>query len=479
MYSSNLITLLKTFSKEEFKDFGKFVRSPHFNTHKDVIRYYAYLRKFHPGFNHKSFTPENICKHVYKGRPFKNSEFLKLNSALNQLGNEFLKFSHDKFFNDYNLLNQFVNRNLGKQFRALYNKLSDYLDNEAGLDNLLFVKKIYLETSLIRYNMNRDRQKEICGEIIKRGNYFAYQSLMWIMIQNRDMIANYNAFNYEYKESPAFKFIQSINLEKLINEIKYEDNRLGRYLKYYIYCMMITLHPENEHYFNLFKETFEAIYYEVEKLEKNNYLARMQTYVMKHIQNGDMKYLNELLNAYKFFFDRKDIFENNYIPMPPFRNCISLALYVKDYKFVNELIEKYSERLYPDYRQDSKNICRAYLNFELKNYDGVIDSLKIFSYNYPPHKIDVKHLLLKTYYEMDNYEQLQTHIDSFRHFISKNKTIPAGVKNKYLELLNLVNQLFTAKIDNKTENLADIKNHIDDYKLNIFDKLWLKEKISG
>jgi hypothetical protein len=477
MLSTNLVTLLKTFSKEEFREFGKFIKSPFFNNRKDIISYYSFLKKHHPGFTGKCFTAENIFSHVYAGRPFNNNEFLKLNSAMNQLGNDFLRFSSDRFFNDYRLLGQYVDRNLGKQFRTLYKKLDDYLENEAELDNLIFIKKIYLETFYIKYSMNRDRQKEICPDIIKRGNYFAYQSLMWIMIQSRDMAANYSAFNYDYKESPANKFIESIDLEKLVSMIEYENNRLGRFLKYYVYCMMITMHPEKGEYFFVFKESFRAIYDEVNRMEKNNYLARMQTYVMKHIQKGDLKYLNELLDAYKFFFDKKGIFENDFIPMPPFRNCITLSLEANDFDFAKKLIDKYSERLYPEYRQDTKNICRALVEFKLKNYDAVIDSLKIFSYSYPLHKIDVRHLLLKTYFEMNEFDHLQSHIDSFRHFLSNNKTISAGTKNKYHSLLNLVSQIYTAKINSKTKHLAEIKKNISNYDLFIFDKFWLSEKI--
>lgn len=476
MYSSSLILLLKTFSKEEFRDFGKFARSPYFNKHKDITRYYAYLKKFHPSFNNKNFTQENIFQHVYPGRPYRNNEFLKLNSAMNHLGNEFLKIRDDTFFRNFHLLTQLVDRNLGKQFRTLYNKLNDYLDNEVELDNLVFIKKIYLETTLIRYNMNRDRQKEICSDIIKRGNYFAYQALMWIMIQGRDMRANYNAFNYEYKESAAYKFISSVNIEKLVNDIEFEDNRLGRFLKYYVSCMMITLHSENEKYFRMFKDSFETVYDEVNRLEKNNYLARLQTYVNRRIQHGDMKYVNELLNAYKFFFDKNGIFENDFIPMPPFRNSIPVALYAKDYGFINDLIEKYSERLYPDYRQDTKNLCRAYMSFEQKNYDAVMDSLKIFSYKYPQHKIDVKHLLLLTYYGMGNFDRLQSHIDSCRHFITNNRTISENAKIKYHEFINLVSQLNIIRSNNKTEHLDPIINNIDKYNLYIFDKIWIKQQ---
>lgn len=478
MQNSRLIRLLKIFSAEEFKSFGKFIRSPLYNRHKDLIRYYTCLKEYYPAFSGNNFTQEKIFAHVYNGRKFSKNEFLKLSSSMSRMCDLFLKLQLDRFTTDFNLLNHYVNRNLDKEFLSLYKKVSFYIDNEEGLDNMIFVKKIYLETLFIRFNMNRDRQRNICGDIIKRGNYFAYQSLLWIMIQNRDMITNFNAFNYEYRESTAFKFIESVKIEKLVSEISFEDNRLGRYLKYYTFCILITQHPEKPEYFKGFKDSFSAIYNELNRLEKNNFLARMQTYVMNKVQGGKLDLAGELLDSYRFFFSNKDdIFENGFIPMPPLRNSVITAFISKDEDFLKELVEKYSLQVHTDYIQDTHNICKAWYDFYLKNFEGVIDSLKIFEYNYEPHKLDVKNIQLKTYFEMCDYERLESHVDSFRHFALKNKNLTPTIRRRQLELINWVNKIAGFKSFCKKFSVSDIINELNAADLNIFNKLWLKEKI--
>jgi len=476
MKSSNLVTLFNSFSKEEFKEFGKFVRSPYFNTHKDVIRYYTILKKYYPSFN---LFKEAVFEAVYPGRKFNNGEFLKLNSRFYRLGLEFLKCQPDNFDDEFKLLEIFIDRDQRKQFHSLYKKLNDYIDNEYELDKMIFVKKISLITALIRFHMNKDEQKKVCNSVIKRGNFFAYQSLLWIMIQLRDMTANFNAYNYEFEDSPGYKYIKSIDLEKIITSLEFENNRLGRYLKYYSYCLMIMLHPDNVNYFEQFKKAFQNIFKEVNPLEKNNYLARLQSYVMNHIQSGNLKYIPELLEAYKFFFDLKNVFENNIIPVPPFRNCLALALYAKDTNLLNELAEKYSGRIYPDYREDTRNLARAYLNFVLKKYDAVLECTNKFAFKYPPYKLDIKHLILKVYFESGDYEPFLLLTDSFRHFINNSKSISEKSKAKYYNFITIVNNIFTLKIDNKTNGFKEILIELHGNKNDLFelDRLWLLEMI--
>jgi hypothetical protein len=479
MYTSNLVSLLKTFSKEEFKNFGKFVRSPFFNTRKDIVRYYIYLKKFYPSFNRECFTKQNIFSHVYPGRKFNNGEFLKLSSSLTQLGLEFFNNKPDRIKDDLKILGELVDRNLAKQFLSVYKNLDSYIENKAEMDSLIFVSKINLESVLIRYFMNKDKQVDICGEIIKRGDYFSYQSLLWIMIQLRDMTTNFNSFNYPYEDSNSYKFIKSIDLEKMISEIRYEDNRLGRYVKYYLYSLLIYLHPGNENYFVQFKQSFQNIYADVNRLERNNYLARMQSFVMKHFQNGNTRYIPELLETYKFFFSTKGIFENDIIPLPPFRNCTLLASFIKDYDFLNKLIDVYSKKLHPDSSEDSVKLCLAYIYFGKKDYPNVFDILKMLNYRYAVHKLDVRILLLKTYFENGDFDYLISYSDSFRHFLINNKKISENHRKQFCGLISLTNHICSLKLKNDTDELKKLKNEIVENKfpLLVFDKLWLIEKI--
>jgi len=478
MFTTNLISLLRTFSAEEFRSFGKFISSPYYNTHRDVIRYYSFLRKFYPSYSGRGFTRENIFAHIYPGRKYNDNEFQKLNSALNHLGNQFIMSQHERFNADFNLLTQFVERNLSRQFRALYKKVYAYLDKEEGLDNMIYVKKILLITLYIKFKMNSDDQKDVCENIIERGNYFAYQSLMWIMIQNRDMRTNYNAFNFEYISSNANMFIESVDIEKIISGLNFEENRLGGYLKYYVYCILITLHPEIPEYYELFKSSFAGIYNDVNKLEKSNFLSRQQSYILKKAQSGDLSLLAELLDSYRKYFRNKEIFENGIIPMPPFRNSVMVSGCLKDTEFMEELSEKFSSCLFPGYSEDAKRFSRACLLFVNGEFEKVLETLSIITLNYAPFKIDVKNLLIKTFYELNFTEQMLDLIDSFRHFISGNKMLSGISAQRQLAMIRILKHMAMARSGSGKTSIERVKKELNSADLVYIDRLWIDEKIA-
>jgi hypothetical protein len=480
MKRNNIFSLLQTFSKEEMKHFGKFIKSPVFNTHSDIIRYYKILLKYHPCFENKNFTKEAIFKHVYPGRKFCDNEIFKLNSRMYNLCIEYLKHLPSPIFDEYKIMNELVSRNMNTQFLSRYKRFNYFIDNKVEMNNFIFLDKIYPETLFIRNLLKKDQHKKMCENIIRRGDYFAYQTLLWLIIQYRDMLVCHESYNYPYENCLSDKFIKSIDFEKLINNISFEDNRLGKYLKYYVNSMLMLMYPDKGKYFEQFKTTFNEIFNELIMFEKSNYLARMQFYVLTHLNKGNTFYLNELINTYQFFFEQRGIFENDIIPMPPFRNCLIFSAFSNKLDLVLKLANNYSQRIYELYREDAVKLSYAYYHFTSKNYDTVLDCLKNFRYKYQPHKLDVKNLLLKVYYETENYESLYSMIDSFKHYLSNDKSLSENNIKRCKNFLKYVQLLADVRLGSKNIENEIIKNEIDSNKniLLIQDKHWLLEKIN-
>ena len=65
MEDSKLIQLVKTFSKTEFNDFGKFVKSPFFNESQKLILLYELLKENYPVFNSGLFNNRKIFELLY------------------------------------------------------------------------------------------------------------------------------------------------------------------------------------------------------------------------------------------------------------------------------------------------------------------------------------------------------------------------------------------------------------------------------
>ncbi len=62
MQKSSLITILRTLTPQEFREFGEFVKSPYFNKNEKVITLYNVLKKYFPGFDSGSLTKEKVFK---------------------------------------------------------------------------------------------------------------------------------------------------------------------------------------------------------------------------------------------------------------------------------------------------------------------------------------------------------------------------------------------------------------------------------
>ena len=95
MVNTKLVEILKTFSKDEFKEFEKFIRSPYFNKGRNLVPFYKALKSFHPEFINQNFTTEFIFKKIHPDLKFeskKSENILRvLSSEMLYLGKEFIK----------------------------------------------------------------------------------------------------------------------------------------------------------------------------------------------------------------------------------------------------------------------------------------------------------------------------------------------------------------------------------------------------
>ena len=92
--SGNLIQLLNTFSKEEMREFGKFVNSPFHNNRSDVILFFDEIKKFHPGFNKSEFSKENIFSLIFPKKKYQDDVIRRLASNLFKLAEEFCAYNN-------------------------------------------------------------------------------------------------------------------------------------------------------------------------------------------------------------------------------------------------------------------------------------------------------------------------------------------------------------------------------------------------
>src|SRR5438034_704455 len=93
MRDTNLIQLLKTLNKNEFKEFEKFVKSPFYNEGRNYENFFQILKKNYPDFDQDSITKEKIFNQLYPGKPYNDEIIRKIISNLLKLAKQYLSIT--------------------------------------------------------------------------------------------------------------------------------------------------------------------------------------------------------------------------------------------------------------------------------------------------------------------------------------------------------------------------------------------------
>jgi hypothetical protein len=90
MKKSKFADIVRTFTKDEVKEFGKFLESPFFNSNKNLSAAFEYINFHTSGFVSEFPTKEEIHDSVYKGKKYKDENVRYILSELLRMGEEYL-----------------------------------------------------------------------------------------------------------------------------------------------------------------------------------------------------------------------------------------------------------------------------------------------------------------------------------------------------------------------------------------------------
>jgi hypothetical protein len=204
-------------------------------------------------------------------------------------------------------------------------------------------------------------------------------------------------------------------------------------------------------------------------------LAFAINYCIQQINRGHQTFLNELLELYKHALQANLIIEHNTLSQWDYKNIATVAFRVKDFKWAEKFLEQYCHMLPRQERKNAYtfNIARYY--FYVRKYDLVLQLLQEVEYSDIFYQLDAKTTLLKTYYELGEWQPLYSLKDSFRVLLRRKKLITPSQKENYMNLLQFTIRLFKTDVKNN-KHIADIKRDILHCN-NVADKSWLLEKL--
>ena len=231
---------------------------------------------------------------------------------------------------------------------------------------------------------------------------------------------------------------------------------------------------DKENYYQLKQQVEEFIDYFPDSEIREIYDALL-SFCVRMVNKGNLEFQEETLDAYKGALEKETVFENGYIIAINFNNIVFFALRAGEYDWAAQFVEDYKDRLNDSDRTSSVAFSSARIEFYRQNYDKVIGLLQEVEMNSAVYNLSSKTILLLSYYELDEFDALDSFINSFRVYLNREKSISARKKGTYKNLLKYVSRLINLR-DGDKEGLRNLKTEIEETS-GVGSKPWLLQKL--
>jgi hypothetical protein len=165
-----------------------------------------------------------------------------------------------------------------------------------------------------------------------------------------------------------------------------------------------------------------------------------------------------------------------------FLNHVKIACTVGKFEWAEDFIEKYKSSIPKDELDNTLNFCYGTIEQKKGNYEKALSYFAKTNFSNFLIKVQVKIIQCRLFFELGMYDQSRSTIDSFRHYLQREKMFTGEHIEVFYPFLKCLGQLVRIKeMDNKKEaevELSVLKNEIKQMRLNTFGvKLWLLEQV--
>ena len=453
---------------------------------------YEVLIYFHPDFKSKNFNKEKVHEKLYPNQEYIESTIINLLANLSYLAEEYLKFTNiqNNFLKSQDFLfDEILKRKLFKLFEKNALEFKEILKDNRGLDANQIMSRFYFDTDKYNYNLinktfaGKQTHEENIKLLTKRGKHIIFYFIMQFIKQNLGLYTY--KFNYDVDICNNFilNFSKSIDFKEILEYLckNTEDPDYLRVAHTYKHLYLMFSEFENENHYNNFKKSLLQNSRVFNRSEKQFLSTALIQYCLykNRIEGLDSKYDKELFTVYNLIIDNEyyKVEINDYFPVQLFRNIIQLGIRLKRYKWVENFITKNRRKLHPEQKENMYHYSLAKLYFERGMYRQAQDSFENVKLSFKMFRVDLKNMMLKTYYELNLIENVYSLIKSYREFLRTDKTISVERKSAYRSFVNITQKLLDARETGKKPLLLYIESRLKEKK-NIFDRQWLNEKVS-
>lgn len=477
MQNSRLFQYLKTFTKSEMTQFGKFLNSPYFNNSKAAIGLFNLVKRHHPNFEAKGLAKEKLYQKLFPKERFNNKKILDLASDLNKYIEKFWRIqdleSDKKAVRRYTvnafgkryLMNDFTNEvhrweaDLDKgsirdmEYHFALQEIGESMYFNASADKR-FDGKLYLLQTMSHFDKYFIlRKMRLSLEFLQRDNLYADEQEILLLQEVLELAKKFES------QEPIFRIYRK-TLNLWLSEEETPITAFGQLIR------MFHLHQD------LF--SFGELSYLTNTLSN---------YAIHRHNSGDSSAMEILFKIYKVAIEKELFLIDNKMPNANFSAIAATSVACKDFDWCEQFIERYSMMLS---NIDEGTFLVAYskanLAFHRGNFDEANQLISIEDKTPEFLKPFLRLLQIRCHFEYflkDDtvYDLLNNSIINFQQFLKRTDFYAQDRVDMYLSTLKVIKKMVhLLKKEASSSEIEKLQKEIEDNP-KLFIRDWLKEKL--
>ncbi len=459
MKNNITINIIKSLTSSEIRGFRKAAQSPYFTHRTDFYSLFYYLEKFKD--KPSSIDKRKLYEYCWPQEPYKD---VKLRAALSDLKELIEKFLvTNEILKNSEKLNQALLRIYShKQLPDAFSKKLKQAEKLIAKKQTIGFHKMKMELNIqeeeLKFLTRQQRTAELPLQAIsqKMNRLFILEKLKHACLQLSHQLV--------YKTEYQFDFLQV--LIPIIEKGNYlEDPSIA--LRYY--CFQFLKNPDAQKEFKLFSTLLNKdIQFETEEL-KDLFLLGIN-YCIRQLNQGSLFYLEEAWILYQAGLEKKVLLEEQQLSRFTFNNIIAIGIKLKKNEALETFIKTYQDFLPLQDKDSLVFFNKARMAYAQKDYDEVISSLQKVSFRDVVDNLIAKSLLSKVYFEIEEQDLLEAHLNSFAQYLRRGK-IGKYHNQNYKNFIVFLRKLITIPPFEK-EKREQLKQQIEDCEI-LTERQWL------
>lgn len=465
MEGSRLLAVLQSLSKKEVRELSRFLRSPFFNQREDVARLFEFIAE--RVFTLKTIpTKEQAFKALYPGRPYDARQARYAMSWLLKAIEQYLALQPwlaDERQQKIELARAYREKQLPKHFQQTMQQLSRQQEQQPIRNAEYFEYEYRIQLEQYAFTASRKRLSEHKLQEISDNIDLAFIARK--LRQTCFLLSHQAVYKREYDFGLLEEALQFVSKKGLL--------RIPTIAGYY-HCYHALRGIEPEEHFQRFKATLlhQSQLFPADEA-RDLYLLAIN-YCIRELNAGREAYAREGLDLYKEGFRTGMLLQEGQLSRFTYRNAVAMALKEGELSWAETFIHEYKGRLPKEQRESMYSFSLARLAYVRRQYGKALEYLQHSEYQDLLLNLAAKTLMLKVFYELEEYDTLESHLEAMKVFLRR-KDIIGYHRRNYRNIIRFTQKLLRLNRHDRRE-VEQLRKLIEAEEV-LTERGWLLEQV--